>query len=185
MRPASAVLLYFLTGTLLLGGCSTGPRTTPLRFQEDYRLSRDGALGYRLPAGWFDVTADSQATGRAIWLVRNDYGASITVEEVYLMARAEGELGEEPLLHLAQLTLPLVAGARLARVETQPEVFRLNGREYCAYELVTRDRSEYLRVVLFKARRRVYAVTFYRDGTEVAAAGIGAVQEPFLRTLRW
>ena len=131
------------------------------------------------------MTADSQATGRAIWLVRNDYGGSITVEEVYLMAQAEGELGEDPLLHLAQLTLPLVAGARSASVRRQPELFRLNGRDYCAYELVTGDLSEHLRVVLFRARRRVYAVTFYGDGSERAAAGISAVEEPFLRTLRW
>lgn len=156
-----------------------------MEFQGDYHRSRDGTLAYRLPGGWFDVTADSQATGRAIWLVRNDYGASITVEEVYLMARAEGELGEEPLLHLAQLTLPLVAGSRSAGVLRQPEQFRLSGREYCAYELVSREGAEHLRVVLFKARHRVYAVTFYGDGTETAAAALRSVEEPFLQTLRW
>ena len=185
MPSVRACLLCVLGSALLLGGCAAEPAATRVRFQPDLRLSRDGALGYRLPTGWFDVTADSQATGRAIWLVRNDYGVSITVEQVYLMARAEGELGEEPLLHLAQLTLPLVAGARAASVQRQPELFRLNGREYCVYELLAGDRSEHLRVVLFRARQRVYAVTFYGDGSEEAAAGISAVEEPFLRTLRW
>jgi len=185
MRSASASLLCVLVAALLIGGCSAEPASTRVRFHPDYRLSRDGALGYRLPAGWFDVTADSQATGRAIWLVRNDYGASITVEEVYLMDRAKGELGDDPLLHLAELTLPLVAGERWATVLRPPERFTLSGREYCAYELVTGERPEHLRVVLFEAGRRIYAVTFYGDGTAAARAGISAVQEPFLRGLRW
>ena len=181
----SPELVRHLALALMLAGCSSAPETVRVQFHGDYHRSRDGTLGYRLPAGWFDVTADSQATGRAIWLVLNDYGASITVEEVYLMARAEGELGEEPLLHLAQLTLPLVAGARSAGVLQQPKRFRLNGREYCAYELVSREGSEHLRVVLFRARHRVYAVTFYGDGTEASAVALGALEEPFLRMLRW
>jgi hypothetical protein len=185
MRPGSACLLSVLTGALLLGGCSSEPASTRTVLHPEIRLSRDGVLGYRIPSGWFDVTADSQATGRAIWLVRNDYGASITVEQVYLMARAQGELGEAPLLHLAELTLPLVAGTRSATVLRRPELVTIGGRQYCAYELVSGERSEHTRVMLFEAGQRVYAATFYGDGSAEASAGISAVQEPFLRSLRW
>jgi len=185
MQQVSARLMCLVACALLVGGCGSEPASTRARFHGEDHLSRDGVLHYRLPVGWFDVTADSQATGRAIWLVRNDYGASITVEQVYLMGRAERELGEEPLLHLAQLTLPLVAGPRTATVQRPPEVFRLGSRQYCGYALVTADRSEVLHVVLFDAGSRVYAVTFFGDGSPAASAGISAVQEPFLRALRW
>jgi hypothetical protein len=185
MQHLSVRLVCLLAGVLLVGGCASEPASTHARLHGEDRLSRDGVLHYRLPVGWFDVTADSQATGRAIWLVRNDYGASITVEQVYLMGRAEEELGEEPLLHLAQLTLPLVAGPRAATVKRAPELFRLGSRQYCGYALVTAERAEQMQVVLFDVGSRVYAVTFFGDGSPAATAGISAVQEPFLRALRW
>jgi len=155
--------------------------------QPAYHSSRDGDLHYRLPVGWFDATSDSQATRHAIWVLRNDYGASITVEEINLDASARKELGEKKLLRLAQLTMPLLANDRSAAVQETPALFNVRGREYCAFELVTFPSDDTLRVVLFDTGQRTYTATFYTKGVEgeKRSEESRAVQEGFLHSLRW
>ena len=88
-------LLLLLCSALLLSGCAGSSRVAPGILHHPYATSRDGGLRYRLPAGWFDVTADPQSAGHALLLIRNDYRATIVVDE----SRQE-ELGPPELNHL-------------------------------------------------------------------------------------
>jgi len=188
--PAASVwhtLLLFALPGFMLAACGGPSEVSRIPMQSAYHASRDGDLQYRLPLGWFDATADSQATQHAVWALRNDYGASITVEEIHLDASARRELGEKKLLQLAQLTMPLLANDRSAAVQEAPVLFSVRGREYCAFELVTFPSDDTLRVVLFDTGRRTYTVTFYTKGGGDTTGGkeLRSVQEGFLRSLRW
>jgi hypothetical protein len=185
--PVWRTLLCSALPVIVLAACGGPSEVARVPMQPAYHTSRDGDLHYRLPVGWFDATSDSQATRHAIWVLRNDYGASITVEGINLDASAGQELGEKKLLQLAQLTMPLLANDRSAAVQEAPALFSVRGREYCAFELVTFPSDDTLRVVLFDTGRRTYTATFY---TKAVVGGtnseeLRAVQEGFLGSLRW
>ncbi len=180
-------LLCFTVPVILLAACGGPAEVARIPLQPAYHSSRNGDLHYRLPVGWFDATSDSQATRHAIWVLRNDYGASITVEEINLDASARMELGEKKLLQLAQLTMPLLANDRSAAVQEAPVLFSVRGREYCVFELVTFPSDDILRVVVFDTGQRTYTATFYTkgEGDGMSREELRAVQEGFLRSLRW
>jgi hypothetical protein len=189
MSAASAwrtFLCFALPGLMLLA-CGGPAEVVRVPMQQAFHTSRDGDLRYRLPVGWFDASTDSQAIQHAVWALRNDYGASITVEEINLDASARRELGEKKLLQLAQLTMPLLANDRSAAVQEAPVLFSVRGKEYCVFELVTFPSDDTLRVVVFDTGRRTYTATFYAkgEGTRTGGEELRSVQDAFLRSLRW
>ncbi len=180
---ALSSLVRILVLLVLLSGCAGGPVTT---LHAPYFPSRDGVLRYRLPAGWFDATNDSQSTGNAVWLLRNDYGATISVSEVSIDEQGKKELERSGLLGLAQLTLALATNGRSAVVEEPPRLFRLNDREFCSYEFSIPSSGDALRVVLLNTGARVYGVTALASGEKhVTAKDVFAAQEEFVGGLRW
>lgn len=184
-RPALIRALPFILSTILVG-CGSGPRVATTNLHAGYFPSRDGALQYRLPVGWFDATADSQATAHAIWLMRNDYGASITVDEVRLDAAARKEIERGGLLQLAQLVMALTTGEHGAMLLEPPAVVNVNGRLFCRYEMVASATRDTLRVALFDTGGKAYVVTALLP--EKAARRdpqFSIVHENFLSTLRW
>jgi hypothetical protein len=172
---------------MLLTGCSSSPTVVPVTLQPGYFVSRDGFLRYRVPSGWFDATADSQATGHTIWLLRNDYIVSITVDEIHLDTRARESLVQGSLLQLAQLTMPLVAADRAASVNQKPELSSINGKKFCTYELLANSQRDILRVILFDVDSKVYAATILFEGGKITMSreDIGSVQGSFIKNLRW
>ena len=172
---------------LLISGCSTAPPLNSGSLHPYLFTSRDGMLRYRLPAGWFDATADSLAEGHLIWLLRSDYAASITVDEICLDAQARRQLGKANLLQLAQLTMPLVAGGKSAVVQLAPELRAINGREFCSYELVMPASGKKLRTILFDTGVKACAITILYEGTERTGTtqDIAVVQDGFVTSLRW
>ena len=180
LRALPLLLLF------LLFGCSSGPRVATTNLRAGYFPSRDGALQYRLPVGWFDATADSQATGHVIWLMRNDYGASITVDEVRLDAAARMEIERGGLLQLAQLVMSLTTGDRGAMLVEPPNMVVVNGRQFCRYEMVASSTRDTLRMTLFDTGGKAYVVTaLLQDKGASRDPQFASIQENFLSTLRW
>ncbi len=174
--------------TLLLVGCSSPPVATRLFFLPGSFPSRDGTLQYRVPAGWFDATADSQAAGHLIWVLRNDYGASLTIDRIHLDSSARRVLDDDnSLLTLASLLAPLMHKDRPGVVQQMPKVFELDGRAYCGYEMESPDDEDILRVVLFDTGEEVYVATLFMASRLPAASreDLHALQEGFLSALRW
>ncbi len=186
LRPGTAVVLFLLL-LGLAGGCARAPYSTTSTLTSRAFLSRDGMLRYRLPAGWFDATADSQAVGHEVLLLRSDYAATIAVNEIRVDAQARRQLERGGLLQLAQLTMALAAGGTPVTLQQTPELFVLNGRQFCAYELVISGARDLLRVVLFDTGTKVYAVHALVPGEKAreSAEDVFAVQQDFLNGLRW
>jgi hypothetical protein len=170
----------------LLSGCATTSRMPADILQSSYTVSRDGHLQYRVPVGWFDATADSQAVGHSIWLMRSDYGATIAVDEVSLDAAARTAVRAGGLLELASLVVSLSTGDRGAVLIAPPVETRLDSRTVCQYTMMVSETRDTLRVTLLDTGTRTYAVTALRSekkgGQEVP---LPLVAERFVGALRW
>jgi hypothetical protein len=181
-----AVFARFRCGlllALLLAGCTTSRFSTSL-LHPPYTTSPDGLLHYRLPLGWFDASSDSQATGHAVLLIRNDYGATIAVDEVYLDSAARILLHREGLFQAAQLMLSLTSWERGTVLTIPPHRIWLNGLECYRYTMEVTATHDTLDVTLLNAGEKVYAVSGL-----LSPRGTGGfferLQDSFITTLRW
>jgi hypothetical protein len=170
----------------LFSGCASTSRIPRAVLNAPYCVSRDGGLQYRLPVGWFDASADSQAVGHAIWLMRADYGATIVVDQVSLDRGARADIAGERLLQLAQLLISLTAGDRGAVLIEAPVLIPLNGTMTCRYALLASEGRDTLQVTLLDTGTRVYTLTALRSGKErEGGTNLAVVMEKFIAALRW
>jgi hypothetical protein len=184
LSKKSSLLLALLLSVLLWPGCGTPP-PSPSRLSTSYGIARDGFLHYRLPAGWFDVTADSQAHGNAIWLLRSDYAATITVNEIRIDASARDEISRQGLAQLARLTMFLSTNNKGALLQRPPEDFVVRGHQCCSYELLMPANGDILRTILLDSGQKIYAVAALRTAGAKDEAELRAVQMEFVEGLRW
>lgn len=184
MRSPSRLVTVALLLAVFRVGCST---TSIPAFHAPYFQSRDGGFSYRIPAGWYDASADSQSTGHAVWLLRNDYGATIAVNELHVDSAARGVLRDGGITQLATLSMTLAAAGKAYVLGQAPQTSHVNGRVSCVYQLVTTPASDVLRVVLVDTGRKVYMVTALVPAeTKVTARDdVFSVQEAFLNSVRW
>jgi hypothetical protein len=172
----------------LLSGCAPSSRVGTSVLQPSYAVSRDGQLQYRLPVGWFDATADTQAVGHAVWLMRSDYGATLAVDEVRLDSGARKLVSgsDGGLLQLAQLVISLTAGDRGAVLIEAPVAVSLNSRTVCRYTMLVSDTRDTLHVTLVDTGRNIYTVTTLRSEKHLGQdVPLGVVAENFVAALRW
>ncbi len=175
-----AVLLL----ALLWSGCSAPP-PSPAPLSSTYSIARDGYLHYRTPAGWFDVTADSQAHGNTVWLLRSDYAATITVNEIQVDAVAREEIIHQGMSQLARLTMFLSTKDKGALLHRAPEEFSVQGHPCCSYELELPATGDIMHVILIDAEHKVYAVAALKTGGAKDLSDVETVQRQFLEALRW
>ncbi|HEX7573113.1 MAG TPA: hypothetical protein VF514_08455 [Bacteroidota bacterium] len=181
LRPVRRTLLLVSTlgvslcVVLFCGGCATpGPAAASV-LSPPYLVSRDGAIRYRLPAGWFDVTPDTLSVDRAVFLVRDDYAGSLTVRQVHIRAVDKADLGGEGLLEVAKLTAALETSSKPGMLAREPERYPVNGREAVSYDVEYSGSGDRTRTVLLAVDGRLYALTALVNGT----APPGAVREIF------
>jgi hypothetical protein len=136
--------------------------------------------------GWFDATADSQSAGHAVLIIRNDYGATIAVDEVHLDAAARDHLRQGSLLEAAQVLMSLSTWDRGTVLVQGPRLLTLAGKEVCRYAMaatVARDRIE---VTLFDTGGKIYSVNVLLSGKAENREGIfDQLQDDFVGSLRW
>lgn len=180
-------IMLCVSAAFFAAGCGTVlPTTGPPLLHQPYFLARDGAVRYRLPAGWFDATGESQGTDRAVFLVRGDYSGTLTMHEVHVDAAARRDLSQVGLLQIARMTASLESGSKSGMVVREPETIRMNGREGCAYE-VEYSTGDRVRTILVDTGERLYAVAaLVNSGATVAAMrDIYTAQQAFVAALRW
>ncbi|MEW6510440.1 MAG: hypothetical protein AB1428_05715 [Bacteroidota bacterium] len=179
-----AAAAWVLLPLLLGDGCAAPPPPTPL-LHPPYFLSRDGNLRYRLPAGWFDATADSQGNGHAVFLVRGDYAGTLTVRELHADAAARKVVNRAGVLDVARLTVALESGSSSGLVVREPEQVKLSGKEACVYE-VRRGSGDIVRTYLLDTGERIYAVAALvsSDAPPPARREIQEVQEVFVGAMK-
>ena len=180
------VCRLFLLFLVILAGCAGPPSTVTPVINAPYLVSRDGNVRYRVPAGWFDASADSQETDRAIWLVRSDYAGTLTMHPVNLDAGARAGLLREGLLQIARLTASLEKGSKSGFIVHEPEIVRVNGKDACQYE-VEYGSGEKVRTVLVDTGKNVYAIAAIvsSKSSGETAREIFSAQQSFVSVLRW
>ncbi len=171
---------------LFLAGCApTREASAPGRSASSV-LSRDGGFSYRIPPGWFDASADSQARGHTTLLIRNDYAATIAVDEVRLDGAARSELRQNGLIPVAQLLLSLSSWDRDAILTMAPRLVSLDDRQACRYGLASPNGEDVVEVTLVESGDRLYTVRVLVSGKRGGAEEVlRTVQEEFLGTVRW
>jgi hypothetical protein len=144
-------------------------------------------LQYVPPPGWFDATPDSQAAGHEVWIIRDDYGATLTIDEVHLDTAARDAVRQGGLEPLARLLMTLPSGDRPITVRRPPEIYERDGRVYCQYEVEVFETRDVIRVVLFRAGEEVYSSTLMVPASvrDRSAGQLSDVQTEFLGSVRW
>lgn len=178
------VLLTGIALVLLVSGCSPTPRAVRPAAPADMHASRDGHLRYQVPSGWFDASADSQAAAHVAWIVRNDYGGSITVDEIRLDEAAQRKVGVGGMEQLVRLVLPLSVAARSATVRDEPRYVDRGEESYWLYELADGGGGS-VRVAIVRGGDRVYSITLLVPEDAVDPDGLRALHDEFVRTLLW
>jgi hypothetical protein len=186
MRLRSIPLVFPFSLAMLLAGCAPASRVSTDLFHPEYSSSRDGALQYRLPVGWFDATADPQAAGHAAWLMRSDYGATMALDEVRLDSGARAEVRSAGLLPLSYLIISLTSGDRGTVLLEPPSLVTIKGKEMCRYTLVVSETKDTLQVTVIDTGDRVYTVTALDARKGVNGGGsLALLAEAFVAALRW
>lgn len=173
-----------LTFGLLFVSCASAPYAVDHPLAAEYHSSSDNVLQYRIPIGWFDARGEDSPSHAVIWLVRNDYAATISVTEVALDARAASGVRDNDLMRLAELTMLLTATEQNGVVRTSPRAFTLRGREFCAYEVASGE-GDTSRVVLLRAGSRWYEMTALVSSAARDSRDVFSVQQSLLNALRW
>lgn len=178
--------LLALAVSLGMEGCSSTLPRAAADFRTGYTMTGDRTLQYRIPHGWLDASADSQAVGHLVWLVRHDYRASISVDRVHLNDDARAALAGNGLLELAGLQIGLASSSTPVEVMEQPVLKELNGKKACAYSLRMTPAGDIKRTVLVGTGSRLYAVHAYvapQNGGDDNGR-LRAIQEGFVMLLR-
>jgi hypothetical protein len=169
---------------LSLAGCGPARDATAPSPPFAYVVARDGGFSYRVPRGWFDASADSQARDHVALLVRNDYRASIAVDQVHLDDAARSELRRGGLVPVARLLVSLSSWDGDALLTVAPHAIALAGKEACRYALASGNGEDAIEVTLVENRERLYAVRVLVSGRGKEES-LHAAQEEFLETVRW
>ncbi len=171
---------------LSLTGCAPTREASAPAHPSPFILSRDGGFSYRIPSGWFDASADSQARGHTTLLIRNDYAATIAIDEVRLDDAARSELRQNGLIPVAQLLLSLSSWERAAILTMAPRLITLEDRQACRYGLASPEGEDVVEVTLVESGERLYTVRVLVSGKRGGAEeALRTVQEEFLGTVRW
>ena len=165
--------------------CASAPHISEFRFTQEYRTSRNGRLHYKLPADWLNATNDSLSSHSTIWLVRNDFAATLSVKEVIIDVETRHELQQTGLKRIAELMLALVSGERGVSVVNSPQLVSLGNTTGCTYEYMTGHPSDRVHVVLIDTGTNAYEVSMVMTEKAGSTADLVALQEAFVRSLAW
>ncbi len=177
--PAAAVVMLY--------GCAAGPYASDVRLNTAYRSIPGVPFSYLLPEGWFDASPGADSTRFRVWLIRSDYGASISVQEIGVDQEARLHIERSGVRTLAELDLALARSAPSTIVLSPLEEFSSGGREFYTYELVNVNSGDTTRTAVFDADGRTFevnAVAVARNSRSTRAA-VFSVQQRFLEALRW
>ena len=186
-RDGAGHCLRWLSVLLFVAGCSHTPPSSEVSTFAPVRVSPDGYLRYHVPGGWFDATGNPGSPRAAVWLVRRDYAASISVNRIELSPEARQEFSGGRLLRLGQLTMQLMLSSRSAVVVRAPVLVRMDGKEYCLFEVEESSTHDLLRSVIVDTGEKSYEVTALVAGGEAAAMRdeVLAAHRSFVRRLLW
>jgi hypothetical protein len=136
--------------------------------------------------GWFDATADSQSASHAILIIRNDYGATIAVDEVRLDDAAREHLHQGSVMEAAQVLMSLSTWDRGTVLVQGPRLLTLAGKEVCRYTMSATAARDQIEVTVLDTGGKMYSVSVLLSGKAENRAGVfEQLQDDFVGSLRW
>ncbi|MDP2208635.1 MAG: hypothetical protein Q8K98_07655 [Bacteroidota bacterium] len=119
--------------------------------------SSDNSLNSLLPSGWFASNDNSHTKIFLFWLIKDDYSGSITLQEIHVDNSTRGRITKEGLKLLGEISNGFKKeSADDYYLSKEPELFIMNGKQYCGYEYYADNTSKRVRVVLFQIGEKFY-----------------------------
>ncbi len=182
------VLSVFFCFFLILESCAPGRPRLVYPLSDRTVVSTDGHLRLRVPDGWFVPEDGETSPGLLVWLVKEDYSATMGLMEIRADERLRKEVKAAGLEVLAQLSFSLKQGREpTAKLLRAPEVFRLNRRNFWSYEYTSDDGATTVRTVVFDTGKRFYELTAILNARKLPLAirPIFNAQQAILQTMEW
>jgi hypothetical protein len=177
--PLTAMVLI-----LAIAGCGSSETTSESIPESGYRyraaapltertvetLAKD--LSVRCPEGWKETVDQKNAPNIILWLVRDDYSASISFTPMQMNPALYKTLKKDGLMAVAKASLSMKKdNARdTVSVVQPPERFHIGTREFVAYEYSADRGASVVRVAVFDTGTRYIECALLPATTPIAAA---------------
>ncbi|MCB2204905.1 hypothetical protein KQI65_09145 [bacterium] len=183
MRTRYSFLFLLL---ILLSACGGGEKTVKVEerswpkyryaasaeLSKDYVSSEDGSLRVLRPEGWSKTSDAKNAPSILLWLVRDDYSASISFTPLQMDPALYQTLKKDGIEAVAKVSLSLKErNAEDSVTVVQPvELFKVGDRISAAYEYRVGAAQPVVRVVVFDSGSRYLECTLYPATVSVTPA---------------
>lgn len=179
------MIFIILILTFIFCSCATKlPYATDYPLTNQYFQSRDDIFSGKIPDGWFSSTDDTLGKSLVVWLLKEDFTATLTVRELLLDRLSIQRVQKEGLETLAYIS----AGLQFSDVKNpklEPFKFKLNDKKFCSYELTLE--AERKRIVVFAIKGKYYECESYPLKGEWSAADLTrlfTIQQTVLASIR-
>jgi hypothetical protein len=161
------LILIFIYSILNISSCA-GPSAVTEKesiYPSDYPLTEDLAyslssdLTVRIPQGW-TAAEDNDCKCIDLWLIRNDFSATLNlvtyeVDDEIRKAAINGKL--DTLVYFSK-KLKRIKLKNGFKQETEDEFFKLNDKDFAAYEYIG-DEDLPIRIVVFQFQGRIFELS--------------------------
>jgi hypothetical protein len=174
---------YLFLAVVLASCAASVPYSTDYPLTPAIFHSRDSAFSGRIPAGWFSSTEDTLAPALTAWLIKEDYGATLTIRELHLDRLSETRVKGDGLTLLANLNAAFEGHTGKMR---EAKEYAIEGKKFCGYEFGASEAPG--RAVVFIAGKKYYSCTAQRVKGTWSKADYNllfSTQESLLRSLTW
>ena len=139
---------------------------------QDYISSKDGSVRVLRPDGWQKTSDPKNAPSILLWLVREDYSASLSFTPLQMDPALYQTLKKEGIAAVAKVSLSLKErNAEDSVTVVQPvELFKVGDRVSAAYEYRVGEAQPVIRVVVFDTGSRFMECTLYPATVSVTPA---------------
>lgn len=187
-RSPLVILPMFCWFLLILESCAPTRPRLPYPLSDKTVVSTDGHLRLHVPDGWFVPEGGDSFPGLLVWLVKEDYSATMGLMEIKADERLRKEVKAAGLRALGRLSFSLKQGREpSAELLSGPEVFRLRRRNFCSFEYTSDDGATVIRTVVFDTGKGFYELTVVPNASNLPGATqpIFDAQEAILYTIKW
>lgn len=151
-------LLFILS--IAVTSCTPPTYRPEIPLSDNFFQSSDGVLRGRIPQGWFVPTESDLAPHLTAWLVREDYSAMLTFQEIKVDQNTARVIEENGLTLLAEISFQLKqADEPLATLVIQPREFSLQGKKFSRYEYRSGTQEQRTSVMVFRAKNQYFEST--------------------------
>ncbi|MDT8322904.1 MAG: hypothetical protein RRA94_02245 [Bacteroidota bacterium] len=181
-----ALPIFLLPVLLLLAACGGGTETVTVaepewpkyryvasaELTQDYIASQDGTLRVLRPDGWQKTSDPKNAPSIVLWLVREDYSASLSFTPMQMDPALYQTLTKEGIAAVARVSLSLKErnAEDSVTVVQAVELFKVGDRVSAAYEYRVGAAQPVIRVVVFDTGSRFMECTLYPATVSVTPA---------------